>query len=383
MPHRHRLILLVVLVLWAAPRPAAGALRVSTLAAVRADSPTVLVATFVDRVGPQAQPTGYLLQVEKALVGSVSPGPLQVRAVAGEIAYLAKGARFVAFLDGSGALKYAATLRAGPTLEEGVLRVEGFYDFDSHVVTPGILTLAQLVRYLRTGALEYVFRGKIHFVVPGTSAAAPSSIDLTVGRDEIQGTSTVTGMPALRGLPAAPGVLVGEGYFSDLTLGWNSGWPRPLIVSGESTGVDPATGAILMRFWVATPVALTEPELRRYVDDPSVVSVEHLVTLSVAGGGTRSIVISSAYAKIRAPGAAPILEVDETSLAPRRYFKGPGVDIDLDPQAPGLTFLGHGGVEAELVQELSAGPIGCSVRFSGRPPARCSLALGSTLLATR
>jgi hypothetical protein len=382
MRHLLRLVFLVVLALCAAPRPAEAKPMSSTLAEVRAGSPTVLVATFVDGVGPPWAPMGYVLQVEKALVGSASAGLLHVGAVPGEPAYPTKGARIVAFLDPGGALKYAATLRAGPTLEEGVLRVEGFYTSNAHLVTPGLMTLPQLVRYLKTGALEYVFRGKLHVLVPGKPAAAPSSIDLTVWRDAVQGTSTVTGMPAIRGLPAGPDVWVGDGLSSELTLAWNRGWPRPLVVEGEPTGVDPATGAIQARFWVETPVGLTEAELRRYLADDKVVATYHLATLSVAGV-TRTIALGTPHVKIPDSRTAPLIEIGAMSLSPVRYLEGPGVRVDLDPRAPGLAFLGRGWVEGDLVQELMAGPVGCTVRWKWWPPARCSLSLGSTLLATR
>jgi hypothetical protein len=355
----------------------------TTLAAVRADSPTGLVATFVDTIGPFAQPTGYHLQVERAIVGFASAGPLQARAVTGQPARVTNGSRFVAFLDAGGFLQYAATLAAGPSLEDGVLRVEGFNAYNVHLITPGVMTLAMLERYLLTGLLAYRFRGKIHAMAPGERTAVPSSIDLTALRDEIQKTSSVTGMPALRGFPATPTVEVGDGYFSHLKLTWNGTMGRPLAVSGEPAGVDPATGAILTRFWVEAPVALTEPELQRYLADPKVVGVNHHLTLAVTGGTQRTIVLGYPYGKPRATGRAPLLEINSYSLAPTRYLEGPGVRIDLDPQAPGITFLGHLFVEGELVQELLLGPIGCSVRWSGGPPSRCTLSLGGTSMHTR
>jgi hypothetical protein len=135
---------------------------------------------------------------------------------------------------------------------------------------------------------------------------------------------------------------------------------------------------------VETPVALTEAELRSYVADPKVVATDHLMILSVTGGPPRTIAFGTPYGKPRVDGKAPpLLDINAFSLGPTRHLEGPGVHIDLDPQASGFTFLGRSGVEGTLVQELLVGPIGCSVRWSGGPPSRCSLSLGGTRLETQ
>src|SRR5262249_16730812 len=95
------------------------------------------------------------------------------------------------------------------------------------------------------------------------------------------------------------------------------------------------------------------------------VATYHLAVLSVAGSQQKTIAVGSPYATARVDGGAPLLKIDQMSLAPERYLKGPEVSIDLDPKAPGITFLGRGGAEGELGQEVLVGPIGCSVRWSG------------------
>jgi hypothetical protein len=91
-----------------------------------------------------------------------------VGAAPGEPARLAKGTRFVAFLDAGGALAFAAAPRVGPSLEQGVLLIWRFAYTNGSLVTPGMITFAQLERYLRTGALAYSIRGTLHVPAAGT-----------------------------------------------------------------------------------------------------------------------------------------------------------------------------------------------------------------------
>jgi hypothetical protein len=184
----------------------------------------------------------------------------------------------------------------------------------------------------------------------------------------------------MRGFTAGPIVGLGEGHGANISIAWNGSPRRMLVIQGEPTGLDLATGTVRARMWVATPDALTEPELRRYLADPRIVGTNHLAVFS-GGGEQRTIVLGGGLASPPPPNLRPpLLEFQSMSLGSERYFKTPGVvEVLLDPRAPGLQPL-DGGFEASLVQELLAGPIGCTVSWKGGAASRCSITLGSTLL---
>lgn len=54
-----------------------------------------------------------------------------------------------------------------------MLELEGFFDFNAHIVSPGILLLVQLQRYLKTGQLEQKFHATLA-VPDGKGGLRPS-----------------------------------------------------------------------------------------------------------------------------------------------------------------------------------------------------------------
>lgn len=242
-------------------RPARAEVAITPLDSLNTSSKTIVIARVTKVIGPAYPATGWELTVERTLRGSVTPGTIVVRPAASGHAHYAVGTRLVAFIDGSTSWIAAATVSAGPSLEDGVLHLDGFSDFDAHWITPGVMTLAMLESYLKGTALSWTFRGKLDLA--GAAGPTPSSIDITTTGS---GASwTVGGLPTLAGFPA-PAVHAGPWMGNDLEIDWERSLGRPLTIVGEATGKNP-DGSIAMRYRLDEPRALTEADFRKYAGD--------------------------------------------------------------------------------------------------------------------
>src|SRR5262245_52471426 len=124
-------------------------------------STTIVIARFAPPSDP-GRATAYELVVERSLRGSVPHGLLRVLPSLDGHADFTKETRLVAFIDGTNHWIAYGVAAAGPSLEDGVLRLSGFNDENAHLVTPGVVTLAPLeARIVRDTPLSWTFRGPV------------------------------------------------------------------------------------------------------------------------------------------------------------------------------------------------------------------------------
>jgi hypothetical protein len=251
-------LLVIVAVVLGLSSEAGAVPMMSKLDDVVKASTEVVIASFVAPSSPMTA-SGYDLVVERALRGTTAPrSKLRVKAAYGGHAFFANGTRLVAFVDKTGTLMYAATVAVGTTLEDGVLRLAGFNDGNSHSVLPGVLTLEQLESLVAKGtAPAWTFRGAV--LVDSPSGVTPSKIEVTAQAPS----NRITGMPAMVGF-AAPTVSVGAGLGTDAAIAWKRG-ANVFALYGEVRGKN-ADGSIAV-VWKPIRV-LTEAELRAYLVDP-------------------------------------------------------------------------------------------------------------------
>ena len=263
------------LALIAVSPPALGAPMVTGLATVRAEARIVVVGTLA------STRSGLLVDVEYALRGKPGRGQMTVGESPDGRVFVdldpAKN-RVVAFIDSKNRLRWVGRPIAGPSLEKGVIRLEGFFDYNAHNVEPGVMTMAQLKSYLASGKLVQVYRANLTFA-DGKGGLTPTARSFKVEYDAIARNTTVVGLPM---------TCLDDGRMSSPTWGrfrlffYCRERSRTLTLSGEFTGVDTANGEILA---TAVPTApyLYEREFDRYIKDGTATAVERIV--EVAAGG--------------------------------------------------------------------------------------------------
>lgn len=256
------------------------------LSDVRAKSAQVVVGTVTTS---KAGPT---IDVEYSLRGNAPKGPMKVgRSPDGHVwVPQGKPPRVVAFIDKQNRFRWIGKLIAGPTLETGVIRVEGFFDFNAHLVGPGVMTLSQLHKYLTYGGtMHQRFRATLAFP-DGKGGLRRTRRTITVDYDPFKRTTVVRGprWPCLRNASLMP---PSWGRFSVRFYCRHSN--RRLVLEGPITGKH-KSGVILAEVTPSGPV-LYEREFNRYVGSAKHTQVRRVVRIDAGKRSWRWVVDKGIY----------------------------------------------------------------------------------------
>lgn len=273
-----------VLLSLAAVRDARAVPMSTDLATIRAEATTIVVG-----VVHLAIPGGVLeetIDVDTVVRGTAHPGRMKVLPSPDGTVDV-DGARVVAFVDAKGRLRWVGVPVAGPSVEDGVLLLHGFLDQNAHLVSPGLMSLAQLRGYLATGRLEQTYRVTLAFP-DGHGGLQRSARSLLVRYDPIarRMPPVVTGFAAVCLAPFwVSGLERGrlELSFSDACEHRPGARGHALELEGRASGLDPATGDIE---FVVTPTRplLDASELDAFLHDPWVVDVRRNVRVQLSDG---------------------------------------------------------------------------------------------------
>lgn len=208
----------------------------------------------------------YQLRCERLLWGKQPPtGTWTVGRAQGGVT-LPKGTRCLAFINQQGEFEWVGLpAHEGKSLETDVLLLEGFYDYNAYLVSPGVITLAQLEEYLEKGSYSGTIHGALHFFSIATKQMDNSNIQFDIDyqytKDKISSSvetigydwKTFTGKPAVS-LPA---------WDTRLSLVFESNMVRPMYLAGDLLSVD-ADGSMQAFFWVTAPEELSYLEFLEY-----------------------------------------------------------------------------------------------------------------------
>jgi hypothetical protein len=247
------------------------------LATVKKDATTIVIGTVVP------SQTDIVFDVDKVIRGNAKTGKMTLKESPDGHVFVDTGVRVIAFVDGSGAFRWVGSRIAGGTIENGVIQLSGFFDWNAHVVSPGIMTLAQLEKYLAGSALDQTFAATLSFM-DSRGNLARSSRTFTVHTDH-----TANTQPQVRGLGFAclgsPHVDLDWGQFGVRltdTCPQASGRWKSLELEGTYTGVD-ATGAITVDVTPRRPL-VDEHQMDRFGADKTIVDVQRVLKVTLADG---------------------------------------------------------------------------------------------------
>lgn len=253
-------------VLFLSASPAWAEIQVTKLTDVLAQSETIAIVRLLDLPGAGA-PRKPRLNVLRVLKGHFGTGEQEVNFSEYEYPDRQPG-EFVAFLDNDRKWRFTAAPVWGKNVDSDLLLVYGFTYRDSHLVSPGLLSLAQLTAYLKTGRLDYSFSGPVWFPQHGKINWAPSDLRIEGTYDAVKNTAHVTGLGQLVGLPSEPSVNMAlRANQPSLRLTYSGRGNRQLEIRGGVEGLQ-RTGGLVARFAVTVPGVLTEATLKKYLADP-------------------------------------------------------------------------------------------------------------------
>jgi hypothetical protein len=330
------------------------------------------------------------VDIDRVIRGTASRGPLAVKeSPDGHI--MGDGQRVIAFIDGSGALRWIGTLVAGASLETGVIELKGFFDFNAHLVHPGLMTLAQLQTLLATGVLDQTFDATLAFR-DGHGGFARSARTLSIQYAPLTRTLHVNGSTPVC---LSPSALFGLDWRS-FELRFTDTCPsaqanaasRSLDLDGRYTGVDAATGHIQVEL-VPTRPLMTEAEYATFASDPHIADMTSIVAIALSDGTTwtwrieKDVVDPSG--KAHGAGGVSMSSSQGTSsgkmVTQDTYDFDGGVKIVI---SPGATSGSSGGNARELVPLVDAHTIGsCVFSQTGQADRTCALTTRAPLVIRR
>jgi hypothetical protein len=180
--------------------------------------------------------------------------------------------QYVMFLDSKKRWKFVAEpIGRDQLVVNNVLNLRGFYDFNAHIVTPGLITIKQLRKYLSEGSLVYNFSGPVFFPDKATGLWMPGTIKISAMYDAIKKKAAVTGLPQFEvNLLQQPSVGIQEQRDNNfgLTLTYSRNLRRPLILQALVTGLSTDTGNFNAKFIVHSPDVLNQDSFETYLADP-------------------------------------------------------------------------------------------------------------------
>jgi len=384
---RRLLALLALCVVLAAAPTAQSAPMYTDFATIRARAQVIVLGTVTQTLGPNST-SSLAVDVDTVIRGTAVRGPMAVNESPDGHVMVNQHERVVAFID-SGALRWVGTLVAGASLETGVIHLQGFFDFNAHLVQPGTLTLAELKKALATGQLDQNFDVTLAFR-DGHGGFARSSRTLGVQYSPFTRSLHVTGStPAC----LTPGALFGLDWNS-FELRFHDNCPsrapnaasRSLDLDGKFTGVDQATGHIQVELAPTRPL-LTEAEYATFAGDGTIAEMQSVIGIALSDGTSwtwrleKDLVDPSG--KAHAAGGVSISSQTQNgkTVSKDDYDFDGGVKITLTPGAGSGSPGGNAKGVVTLVD--SKAPLGCTFAQSGHPDRSCTLSARPPIIVRR
>jgi len=332
-------------------------------ATLRAKTTLVALGTLL------RSPTGWTLDVDTVVSGQAAGGRRVVTAPPDGAIDLPSGTRVVAFLDG-GVLRWVGRLLAGPSLETGVLRIQGPSALDLNVVSPSVMSLSELTAALATGRLVQTFRG--HLVFPdGSGGQVRSAKQLTVSydavADKLQSASGLT--LACLGAPTLEGVSWGAlriDYHDTCPSTAPGARPRELQLTGRFLGWDPTASTVDVELAVASPL-VGEADFDTFAADGSLATVRRVVSVALSGGsrwtwdvGAR--LVDSGGQEHKGSGTSLSLEIKNGVTTSRGVYDFGGPSIAIEGVGGGLVPAVEGGAITACTLTLAGAKQTCRLR---------------------
>lgn len=353
----------------------------TALTTIRSEATTIVIGTM--------STSELVVDVDTVVRGKAALGPRRLKSSPDGHSF-ASG-RVVVLLDRNDTFRWVGTLTAGASLETGVIHLSGFFDFNAHLVSPGMMTLAQLEGFLAKGTLGQKFAATIT-VADGTGAFVASGRGFTFGYDALTRKATIAGLG---------GACLGDAHVHGLDWGSLSvllygdcprvpgkasgGGDRRLELEGKITGVD-ASGAITAEVSPTQPF-LDVKDFATFMNDASIATVKRLLDVTLADGSKWTWDVGVGLVDPRgnaypAGGLSSRSETngDVTTHTETYDFRGPS--IVLSPRSWGpVSTGGHAATLVTMIDDHTYGT--CVFKEPGRPDRACTLGRGRSEIVKR
>ena len=211
----------------------------------------------------------YLLEVSEVIKGNVNTITIEASLGTGQVDFPI-GTECIAFLKQDNSFEWVATIakEESKRIDEALLFVRGFYDFNAYLVYPSCMTLHQIKNYIETSNLNYQFEGDLYFFSDKSQQMEKSNISFSVNYTYQKDTSyweVDSKNITIIDFPKIPEVSL-SAWETILTLEYESSLNRPLVIEGQILSKEDNIFQVL--FWVEAPEEITYKDFKNYLQKP-------------------------------------------------------------------------------------------------------------------
>lgn len=328
----------------------------------------------------------YYFLSKEVIKGKIVSDTLILNRAHGSV-YLEPGKEYIAFINRDNAFEWVGIDKTGKKItNESLLFLEGFYDYNAYLVSPGVISYAQLKEYIVNATFNGSVYGDVHFYNMKEHTMLPSNIHFEIKYSFTSGklTSTVE----LQGLDlndfkSSPQFSL-PCWNDIVNVTFEPNLVRPLSFNGKLNNLHPSAHRFRATFWVIEPEELSEVEFFNYVADtrhgPGYFELElklennntYLIKLNEEHGRSGKLInYNGNTLDIAAYGTAPVRYI--TFGYPDNQFKMMMDSCKIEDSAFEFS-------ENDLITELKHGPItGDWISLKNKQPVvRCTLSYKTT-----
>jgi len=211
----------------------------------------------------------YYFQVDEVLKGNAQKEKLTFKRAHGAV-FLEPGTEYVAFINQDNAFEWVGIDKVGKKITpESVLFLQGFYDYNAYLVSPGVMSYSQLNEYIKTGSFKGSIYGDVHFFDTPEKRMKPSSINIevkySVTKDIINSEVLINGIE-LNNFTNKPSFSI-PCWDDIFTVQYEPNMVRPLTLNGKLNNLHPSANRFRVTYWVTEPEELSYEEFLNYINN--------------------------------------------------------------------------------------------------------------------
>lgn len=243
-------------------------------------SKTIVMGTYLGFNGKTAYESNqYYFAVYQTLKGTNQADTLVLNRAGSGSVEIPVGTYCVAFINEKDEFEWVGTTKKiNKTLDNTILFLEGFYDWNAYIVGPASISIGQLKDYLSAEIYTGTAKGNLYFFSNTSKKMEPSSIELEINytyQDQSHNRALMNPLSYsvkingidLKDFKKAP--VFNLPFWDDiLTVEYQPNLYRPLEIEGKILDNSTTPNVYNIMFWVTEPEELTYEEFVQFIDHP-------------------------------------------------------------------------------------------------------------------
>ena len=236
-------------------------------------SKTIVMGTYLGYNGKTPYDSfKFYFKVYQTLKGETQADTIILNRAGSGAVELAIGTYCVAFINNNDAFEWVGTSNTvHKNLDNSLLFLQGFYDFNAYIVAPATISISQLKEYLKNDSYSGSVYGDVHFFSNTTKKMEASPIHIEVNytyKDNvITNEVTINGIE-LNDFTKKP-VFSLPFWDNIVTVEYESNGYRPLEIRGKILEDYSTANRFNAMFWLYAPEELTYDEFIDFVKTTS------------------------------------------------------------------------------------------------------------------